>query len=72
MTSRNFIYRIWSLYADGFRQMTVGRTLWMLIAVKLVIIFAILKWLFFPNFIKEHSQEGKEADFVATEMLKGG
>ncbi|MDE5986333.1 MAG: DUF4492 domain-containing protein [Prevotella sp.] len=71
MKSRNFIYRIWSLYADGFRQMTVGKTLWMLVAVKLIIIFAVLKWFFFPNFIKEHATDGQEADFVATEVLKG-
>ncbi|MCM1079150.1 MAG: DUF4492 domain-containing protein [Bacteroidales bacterium] len=70
MESGNFLKRIWELYADGFRQMTVGRTLWMLIAVKLIIIFAVLKWLFFPNFIKEHAADGREADFVAGEVLK--
>ena len=56
------------LYYDGFRQMTLGRTLWLVIAVKLFIIFAILKVFFFPNFLKEHAPQGQEADFVATQL----
>ena len=43
MESGNIIYRTWRLYADGFRQMTIGRTLWGLVIIKLIIIFAILK-----------------------------
>ena len=57
------------MYRDGFRSMTLGRTLWAVIIVKLVIIFLVLKIFFFPNFIKEHAQEGQEADFVATEII---
>ncbi|MBQ7495172.1 MAG: DUF4492 domain-containing protein [Bacteroidaceae bacterium] len=58
------------MYYDGFRQMTLGRTLWFVIAVKLFIIFAILKVFFFPNFLKEHAPKGQEAEFVATELQK--
>lgn len=43
--------RIWRFYADGFRRMTVGRSLWLLIIVKLVIIFAIIKLFFFPDIL---------------------
>jgi hypothetical protein len=35
----------------------------------LFIIFVILKLFFFPNFIKEHAQEGEESEFVATQIL---
>jgi hypothetical protein len=31
--------------------------------------FAILKVFFFPNFLKEHANEGEEPDYVATEMI---
>ena len=48
--------------------MKLGRTLWAIIIVKLVIIFAILKVFFFPNFLKEHA-DGHEADYVATQIL---
>ncbi|MBP3639184.1 MAG: DUF4492 domain-containing protein, partial [Muribaculaceae bacterium] len=43
--------RIWRFYADGFRRMTVGRSLWLLIIVKLVIIFAVIKLFFFPDIL---------------------
>ncbi len=67
--SNNFFYRVWRFYADGFRQMTVGKTLWALIIVKLIIIFVILKWLFFPDYVKTNARQGNEASFVATEVL---
>ena len=70
MRKRNFLYRVFDLYYDGFRQMRLGRTLWAIILIKLFIIFVILKLFFFPNFIKEHAEKGQEADFVATQILK--
>lgn len=48
MRNDNMLYRIYDLYADGFRHMTVGKTLWVVIIVKLVIIFLVLKLFFFP------------------------
>jgi len=54
----------WHLYIDGFRSMTLGRTLWAIILVKLFIIFVVLKLFFFPNYIKQHAREGEEAEFV--------
>jgi hypothetical protein len=50
--------------------MTLGRTLWAIILIKLFVIFIILKLFFFPNFLKEHAEKGGEADFVATQILK--
>ena len=57
-------------YADGFRNMRWGKTLWIVILVKLFIIFAILKVFFFPNHISEDAEKGHEAEFVADEILK--
>ena len=37
------IKKIFRFYLDGFRSMTVGKTLWAIILVKLFILFAILK-----------------------------
>lgn len=69
MNRKNVFYRIYDLYVDGFRSMTLGRTLWAIILIKLFIIFVILKLFFFPNFIKEHASEGEEPEFVATQVL---
>lgn len=63
-----WLRQIWTLYYDGFRSMTIGRKLWLIIAIKLVIIFAVLKLFFFPNYIKEHAREGNEAEFVAEKL----
>ena len=59
--------RIWNFYYQGFRDMTLGRTLWLVILIKLFIIFFVLKLFFFPNYLKEHAR-GDEAEFVATEL----
>ncbi|MBR6320000.1 MAG: DUF4492 domain-containing protein [Prevotella sp.] len=69
MNSDSLLHRIFHLYYDGFRSMTLGKTLWAVILVKLFIIFAVLKLFFFPNFIGQHAEEGQEAEFVAGEML---
>lgn len=42
------------MYADGFRSMTVGRRLWMIIIIKLAIIFLVFKLFFFPDILKEN------------------
>ena len=39
--------RIWHFYRDGFRQMTWGRTLWVIILIKLFVIFVVLRLFFF-------------------------
>lgn len=68
MHKDSFLYRAFDLYYDGFRNMTLGRTLWAIIIIKLFIMFAILKVFFFPNYIGQHTEKGGEADFVATQM----
>ncbi|MCI5647063.1 MAG: DUF4492 domain-containing protein [Bacteroidales bacterium] len=35
------------MYADGIRRMTWGRQLWLLVIIKLIIIFAVLRLCFF-------------------------
>ncbi len=67
---KGFFYRAFRLYYDGFRSMTLGRTLWLVIAIKLVVMFAVLKLFFFHDYVGEHAVEGQEAQFVAGEMLK--
>jgi hypothetical protein len=70
MDKNNWLYKAFNFYHDGFRQMTLGRTLWAIILIKLFIIFAVLKVFFFPNYISTHADEGKESEFVATKILK--
>ncbi len=69
MNKDGFLYKVYHLYYDGFRNMTLGRTLWAIILIKLFIIFAVLKLFFFPDYIGQHAEEGEESDFVATELI---
>jgi len=44
--------QLYHFYREGFRSMIVGRTLWKIIAIKLFVLFAVLKMFFFPNYLK--------------------
>ena len=64
----SFLYRVFNLYYEGFRGMRLGKTLWLIIAIKLFVIFVVLKLFFFPNYISSHTEKGGEPDFVATQL----
>lgn len=51
-TPLNAIHRVWTFYRDGFRQMTWGRTLWIIILLKLFVIFVVLRIFFFQPMLK--------------------
>lgn len=69
MGKPGFWHQAFRLYYDGFRQMTIGRTLWLIIGIKLFVIFVVLKLLFFPNYLKSHTASGEEPDFVSKELV---
>ena len=48
MSMTDILYKVYRFYVDGFRSMTVGRVLWTVILIKLVVIFLVLKLFFFP------------------------
>ena len=65
-----FLKKIWHLYYDGFRAMTVGRKLWVIILIKLFVIFFILKFFFFPNFLNTRFQTDPEkGDYVREQLI---
>ncbi len=65
--SKNIFTRAFYLYYDGFRNMKVGKQLWFIILIKLFVMFAIIKVLFFPNQLKEHFTTDEER---ATSVLQ--
>ncbi len=56
----NLIKKIFYFYIDGFRSMTIGKRLWLIIFIKLFIMFAILKLFFFPNILKTNFSTDEE------------
>lgn len=61
---------LYDFFRDGFRSMTIGRTLWMIVLIKLFIMFAILRVFFFPNFLNSNFEsDGQKSDYVRTELI---
>lgn len=65
----NFIKKALNLYVDGFRNMTWGRNLWLIILIKLFIMFAILKLFFFSNFLNSKFETNQEKGDYVIEQL---
>ncbi len=61
--------RVFNFYRDGFRQMTVGRTLWKIIIIKLFVMFAVLKLFFFPNYLNTNFKTDEERAGYVLEQL---
>jgi hypothetical protein len=56
----NLFKRVINFYIDGFKSMTVGKKLWIIIFIKLFVMFAILKIFFFPNILKTNFATDEE------------
>ena len=52
-----FLSKIFYLYYDGFRNMTLGKSLWLVIILKLLIIFGFLKIFIYDKSIKKYSNK---------------
>ncbi len=57
-------------YVDGFKSMTVGKKLWAIIFIKLIILFFVFKLFFFPNLLEEnYDNDDDRARAVAAELI---
>lgn len=63
------VRKIWNFYYTGFREMTVGKTLWAIILIKLFIMFFILKLFFFKNTLSEYDTPQEKGDKVIENIL---
>lgn len=62
---------VFRFYYEGFREMKLGKTLWLIILVKLFIMFIVLKIFFFPDFLGSRFQTNEEkADFVGDQLIE--
>lgn len=66
---KNIFVRIYNFYYDGFCSMTVGKKLWLIIFIKVFIIFIILKIFFFPDFLKSRFRSDQERGNYVIEQL---
>ena len=59
-------------YTDGFRNMSGwGRKVWLVIIIKLFIIYAVLRVLFFPDFLgSKFENNARRSEYVRDQILK--
>ena len=63
--------RVFRFYYEGFRSMSGwGRKVWIIILIKLFIMFAILRIFFFPDFLKERFDNDKQrSEYVMDQLI---
>lgn len=69
MKKKSWLYRVFMFYYEGFKSMTLGKTLWALIIIKLFIMFVVLKLFFFPNILQKNFKTDKERSEHVIEQL---
>ena len=69
---KKFLKFFTNLYIDGFKNMKLGKKLWILIALKLFFLFVVIKWLFFPDVMKENFSTDKErSSYIINQLTRG-
>lgn len=69
MIMAKFFNQIFQFYYQGFKSMTVGKKLWTIIIIKLIILFLVLKIFFFPDFLKTNFKTDEERSNHVIEQL---
>lgn len=63
------IGRIINFYITGFKSMTVGKTLWVIIIIKLIVLFLILRLFFFKPALSEYKTPQEKSNKVIENLI---
>lgn len=66
---KKLIVSIWNFYRDGFKNMTWGKSLWLLIILKAVILFLVLRLFFFRPIMSGKTDEQK-SEYVGKQLIR--
>jgi len=62
---------IYLLYKEGFQNLKIGRTLWKLIIIKLIVILLFLNIFVYDKTIKtEYKSDNEKIEFVLKNLIK--
>ncbi|MFH0843453.1 MAG: DUF4492 domain-containing protein [Bacteroidota bacterium] len=66
------VSKVFRFYRDGFRNMSLwGKKVWIIILVKLFIMFVILKVFFFPDILKKgFDTDEQRSEYVLDQLTK--
>jgi hypothetical protein len=62
---------LYRFYRDGFAAMRLGRTLWAVLLVKLVILFGVIKLLFFSDTLQTRFDSDEARQEYVSKRLTG-
>ncbi len=65
----NIFKKVYNFYRDGLKSMSVGRTLWIIIAIKLVIMFLVLRIFFFKPELSKFQSDSDKAKHVIENLI---
>lgn len=66
-----FFVRIFNFYKEGFKNLTLGKTLWKIIFIKLFIMLIVLKlFVFDVNFNSIFKNDNEKSNFVIENLIK--
>ena len=66
----SILSRVFQFYYQGFRSMKVGKKLWFIIILKLFVMFAILKFFFFQDFLGSKFKTNRDkSDYVIEQLI---
>ncbi|MCX6255841.1 MAG: DUF4492 domain-containing protein [Bacteroidia bacterium] len=65
------LIRLFHFYYEGFSNMsTWGKKVWLIIIIKLFIMFAILKLFFFPDLLqKKYDNDKQRSEYVLDQLI---
>lgn len=64
------VKRVANFYWDGFKSMTLGKTLWLIILIKLFVMFVVLKIFFFPNYLGKFDNKEEKQNYISNELIQ--
>ncbi len=60
-----------NLYIDGFKNLTIGKTLWKIIIIKLIVIFIFLNFFIYDKSLnKQYITKQEKVNFVYKNIIK--
>lgn len=66
----NVLVSVWRFYRDGFRSMTVGRYLWAMIIVKVIVVLVLFGMILLPNKLnKLYDTDAEKSQAVRSALI---
>jgi len=67
----NALHNIFLFYKDGFSNLVVGKVLWKLVLIKLIVILVFLRFFIYDKSINsEYQTDDKKIEFILNNLIK--